>query len=1124
MLEAEVAQGTEPVAIIEAPVKSAASGAHPELNLSPGSASATKRWEVTTALAELDALLDTLALQRGQLADAWIAETRSVADVEAQLRTVDAAISHRSIALRDFLQRNPDLSSASSASSAQLGSTAAVLASGSNGAWTVRREVEAIFDQSIRDAQAEIAQANRKPLNRRGKSQVAGYLDAYRAALGQLERARQTLQANLEQAKSARSHAVAEARVVAQAVVDEVKRVARGAQTRLPPSMRPWNDAIWQSGWTEAPIVVGSSELFAGVLRPQADQRLGDNSGFGTAETLPLVISANSNVHIVHSPAEREIGQSLARSLLLRSLTASPAGRARFTIFDPVGLGQSVAGLLDLAEYDASLIGGKVWSASDDLRARLDEHTSHIELVIQKYLRSTFATIDEFNVEADEVAEPYRFFVAFDFPNGFNEESSLELMRIIENGPRCGVRTILVSSTDLEVPYGVNVEAIAAAVPRLVLGQPVVHESRGCSMEMAFDADADFLAREPLVRQIVEVVGRQSATQADPVVSFEKMFRLFAEASRKSIRPELPEAAGSIDLDRSGTWWPALTTEGIVAPIGMKGARDVSVLTFDSGNHAGALLVGRPGSGKSTLLHSFIAAATTIYGPDELELYLVDFKEGVEFEVYASESLPHARCVAIETDREFGLSVLQSLESELKRRGELLRRSGGQYSGLAGMRKQTGEVLPRILLVFDEFHVLFTRNDKVGLAAADLLEQLIRQGRGFGMHVLLGSQSLAGLDALGSHVPQLLPVRILLPAAEADARRVLGDGNEAGQYLTTHGDGILNPAAGAVEANERFKGALLDEGARLQHVARARQKADEQGFTRRPIVFEGNASTPIESILPSQFSEELMATGRAPLRIRVGTPMAIHGTADIDLRREAGSNVLFVARDGHSEETPTVLGAAGGLPPSLLVMAAASLICSPHAQIDLVDFTPIDDGIDSVLGPLLGRVGLTVHRRRGFAALIGEVLARVHSRIEEDDSDGPPRVLLLYGLHRARDLDASGMGLDSDPALADALEEILREGPEVGVHTWAWSETVGALSRRLSSSAIREFSWRVAGRQSPDDSQLLLGSEAAADLRELQVLVSNDDRGIMKRCTSYSLPTDGWLNELLHAIGQGRTG
>ena len=66
------------------------------------------------------------------------------------------------------------------------------------------------------------------------------------------------------------------------------------------------------------------------------------------------------------------------------------------------------------------------------------------------------------------------------------------------------------------------------------------------------------------------------------------------------------------------------------------------------------------------------------YSPDEVEFYLVDFKKGVEFKTYAVHKLPHARAIAVESDREFGLSVLQRLDAELSRRGNLFRAAGTQ--------------------------------------------------------------------------------------------------------------------------------------------------------------------------------------------------------------------------------------------------------------------------------------------------------------------------------------------------------------------------------------------------------------------------------------------------------------
>src|SRR5262249_58240798 len=85
---------------------------------------------------------------------------------------------------------------------------------------------------------------------------------------------------------------------------------------------------------------------------------------------------------------------------------------------------------------------------------------------------------------------------------------------------------------------------------------------------------------------------------------------------------------------------------------------------------------GKTGSRKSTLLHALITNLALNYGPDEVELYLVDLKKGVEFKTYAARVLPHARVVAIESEREFGLSVLLRLDAGLRRRGDLFRAAG----------------------------------------------------------------------------------------------------------------------------------------------------------------------------------------------------------------------------------------------------------------------------------------------------------------------------------------------------------------------------------------------------------------------------------------------------------------
>src|SRR5581483_12372772 len=136
-----------------------------------------------------------------------------------------------------------------------------------------------------------------------------------------------------------------------------------------------------------------------------------------------------------------------------------------------------------------------------------------------------------------------------------------------------------------------------------------------------------------------------------------------------------------------------------------------------------------------------------------VELYLIDFKKGVEFKTYAANNLPHARVVAVESEREFGLSVLQRLDAELVRRGELFRIRGVNDlpSFRAGHKADNGDpagAMPRMLLIVDEFQEFFVEDDKIAQEAALLLDRLVRQGRAFGIHIVLGSQTLGGAFSL----------------------------------------------------------------------------------------------------------------------------------------------------------------------------------------------------------------------------------------------------------------------------------------------------------------------------------------------------------------------------------------
>lgn len=1036
------------------------------------------------------------------LAASWADATREADELDAQRGVIVAAASEYARDLTKFSSNYPAACPPSDTEPGTLSSQELVRRSSQG--WVLDEEIVRSMRHDMHSAISAAREGSQRVFGARQTGQAKEHATRALRTLRALEAEASRMEERQQQALARRETDGDELRSAADVKVEQALARQSEAMRRLPPAMTSWTSPSWLS-WSPK---LAHDHILLGVLRPQP-KIPGKNHGFAWDARTPEFASIRDGLQISHRRGDRERAHALARSVLLRALACTAPGKLQLSIFDPTGLGQSVTSLLELGEYDRDLIGGKVWSSGDDLHRMLAEHTAHIELVIQKYLRSQYQTLAVFNAAAGEIAEPSRMLAIFDAPACFDEGAMHELRRIVENGPRCGVSTLLITDEEIQSPYGVLLDVLPKSLRTVRLHLPFASADGAVAFDLLPETDES--APGQVITAIVQQVGKAAQEDTSAAVTFERSFELFNRAAvdgRKRGLPRLTTAVSAID---QATWWTQTTLESVAAPIGQRGARDVATLMFDSSDHAGALLVGRPGSGKSTLLHTFIAGITTLYGPEELELHLIDFREGVEFKVYAANALPHARTVAIESDREFGMSVLEAIHDELAWRGSLLRESTQSHSSLETLRRETGERLPRILLIFDEFQVLFARNDKLGGAAAEQLETLIRQGRGFGIHVLLATQSLSGLDALGSHVPQLLPIRILLPAAEGDAFKVLGEGNTEGSPLTTAGEGILNEAGGAVEANERFRGAVIQEEARGARVAAMRARADAAGFHRRPVVFEGNAPISAQDTPPAQFVDEVRGADARVLRLRFGAPMSIVGSADINLRRESGANVMLVARDAAAE-------ADAFDPFSLPRAVVANVILSAvarRADVDVVDFLPIDEGLEHFVAPLIEASVISVSRRRQVPDLLERIGAEVRRRVDEDDTSSPAKLLTLYGMHRARDFDQDSVDYDSDASLPSVLMQVLRDGPEVGIHTFMWFDTVASISRRLPGGAVREASWRLAGRMSADDSNALIDNDAASTLREQQLVATNEDRGVFQRCTTISVPPTEWIKELL---------
>lgn len=768
----------------------------------------------------------------------------------------------------------------------------------------------------------------------------------------------------------------------------------------------------------------------------------------------------------------------IQNNIILRLLLTTQPGKVAFTIIDPVGLGQNYAGLMHLADFEETLINRRIWTQRDQIEDRLAELNEHVEKVIQMYLRNEYASITEYNAKAGSVAERYHFLVVSDFPANFSETAAKRLQSLAVSGPRCGVFTLIHWDRRQTIPDGFSPDE---------LKKVSVHLRRDRN-EWVFPGE--------------EIQPGKSLTFDVPPDAelFGGLVRKIGQASIDSNRVEVPF---SQIAPKGEERWTNETTNELRIPIGRTGATKLQYLAIGKGTRQHALFAGKTGSGKSTLFHVIITNLALSCSPDQVEFYLIDFKKGVEFKCYADKRLPHAKVVAIESDREFGLSVLHRVDEELKRRGDLFRKLGVQ--DVAGYKRAGGnEPMPRSLLIIDEFQEFFVEDDQIAQSASLLFDRIVRQGRAFGIHVLLGSQTLGGAYTLARATLGQMVIRVALQCNEADAYLIMDDNNPAPRLLSRPGEGIYNDSAGALEGNSPFQVVWLSDEEREARLEDVRALAISHGWQEGgPIVFEGNAPANVEE---NDLLAAALRSGNARAavpRVWLGAPNSIKGPTEVHFPRQSGSNLLLV---GQREESMLAM---------LGVSLAALVAQRPDGQY-LVIHAPAQGELDflsSTAKRLAPKVELVASQAipekiSGLSAILKERSA------EEENAESAPVFVLIHGLQKFKKLrneDEFDFGMSgAEPSAGAQLGKLLTEGPTHGIHFLVTFDTFGNVGRCLSRKALSEFDARVVLQMGANDSASLIDSPQASALGLHRALLYHESQGSLETFRPYATPESDW--------------
>lgn len=787
----------------------------------------------------------------------------------------------------------------------------------------------------------------------------------------------------------------------------------------------------------------------------------------------------------------RDVGAAAVRATMLRMLAAMPPGKLQFTVIDPTGLGQNFSEFMHLADFDEKLIGSRIWTETNHINQKLADLTKHMEDVIQKYLRNEFASIQEYNANAGEVAEPFHVLVVANFPNNFTDDAARRLISIMKSGPRCGVYTLITVDDKMKMPRNFDLADLEAEANTL------------CWHDGNFYLSIDTDHRWPIS---LDMPPTEEVTTA--------AIRALGELSQKAQRVEVPFQTVMPDSEEI---WAHDSRHELAVPLGRAGATRLQWMRLGKGTSQHVLISGKTGSGKSTMLHAMITNLALYYSPNEVQFYLIDFKKGVEFKPYATHKLPHARVIAIESEREFGMSVLQKLDHELRRRGDLFRDEGVQT--LAAYRAANViEPMPRLLLIIDEFQEFFVNDDAISQNASLILDRLVRQGRAFGIHVLLGSQTLAGAYSLARSTLGQMAVRIALQCSAADAHLILSEDNEAARLLRRPGEAIYNDANGMFEGNHPFQVVWLGDDQKLEQLKRVRLLADQRDMaTEPPVIFEGNAAADIASNVLLRRALQSPPSGDTPLAPRawLGESIAIKEPPAIVFHRRAGSNVLLV---GQHRDTAHQLMAA-----SLFSLAAFAPATANGARRDSTRFVMIHSVGDNTTSEEWGNWAellpcqCDVSAGRRIAATLDELAAEVKRRQDDDDDTAAAIFLMVADAGQLRELQRSdddfgfaSFGGDEKVSPAKQLAEIIRSGPAVGVHTILWCASYHHVTRCIDRQGMSEFDIRVMMQMSATDSANLMGNADAAKLGAYRALLYHEQSGTCEKFRPYGKLPQAW--------------
>lgn len=480
----------------------------------------------------------------------------------------------------------------------------------------------------------------------------------------------------------------------------------------------------------------------------------------------------------------------------------------------------------------------------------------------------------------------------------------------------------------------------------------------------------------------------------------------------------------------------------MIIPVGKAESKDAD-FRMDLVSHVHSFIIGQSGSGKSVFLHNIIGGAMLKYAPEDLQLYLLDFKlGGVEFNRY--QGAKHVKALLVDnSDPQVTLEILRELRGSMTERGKLLRSAGvnniGEYNKLHQQDR-----MPHVLVVADECHEMFKADDSIPRQVrneiSDIVIKIAKEGRSQGVHLVFATQTLSGTE-ISSEIINNVSDFYLLKCAQTDSERLVPNSSAITSELST-GQIYYHH----VDEQVKFQAYYTDKEAAEKLMAAIVEKAKDHK-SNGEFYFNGAQMFYLDESVKEQM---LAVKGKSPLAFMGKAIDISQKDLFIKLNEDFSENVLLLGLNDQEQVTRTTMNLFVSL------MMSAKL---KHKDIafKVIDCLNNEEGeVHELIFDLENEGYCEIIERRQRSKFFKELAQGVQDGTAEET------ILLILGQDRFRELkmdmelEESNSSQSSDDDMMsisddlfgdssssstsvrtyrEALNVILDKGPDYGVHT-----------------------------------------------------------------------------------------